>query len=58
MKPKIRHWEIAYHGRNACGLAVFTCYSRGLGQFATDAANLRNARRDAREYFNRKGAGK
>jgi hypothetical protein len=55
MKTKVKHSEITYHGRNAYGMAVFTCYSRGLGQFTTDAANLRTARRDAREHFNRKG---
>lgn len=47
---KIKSSDITYHGRNVSGLSVFTCYSRGLGRYATDSRG-QQARRDALAYF-------
>ncbi len=43
--------DITFHGRNASGYSIFTCYGLGLGQYVTDARG-REAKRAALDYFN------
>jgi len=52
----VKLYEIVYHGRNSQGFAVFSCYSRGLGSFRTDAENREEANADALAHFNREAA--
>jgi hypothetical protein len=49
----IKASDIVSHGRNLFGLTVFSCYSLGLGSYATTAQG-RAAWRAAREYFTAK----
>ena len=55
----VKRSDITYHGRNANGYAVFTCYGLGLGQYSIGGCrNLADAKRAALDYFNRKANGK
>ncbi len=51
MRNKVKQSDITFHGRNASGYSIFTCYGLGLGQYVTDARG-REAKRAALDYFN------
>lgn len=52
--PTVKPSEIVFHGHTfPSGLAVFSCYSRDLGQFRTDEPDEKEAKAEALAYFNR-----
>lgn len=52
-KNTVKASEIVSHGRAfPSGLFIFSCYSRGLGQFRTDAESREEANADALAHFN------
>ncbi len=53
--PRVKASEIVSHGDNGRGLSLFTCYSRGLGQFRTDSRG-REAKRAALAHFTAEAA--
>lgn len=56
MKNTVKASEIVSHGRAfPSGLAVFSCYSRGLGSFRTDETG-KAAKAAALAHFNREAS--
>ena len=50
---KTKPSDIVSHGRNYSGYYVFTCYSRGLGQYSVGGVdNAKEAKGSALAYFN------
>ena len=53
-KNTVKRSDVGYHGKNANGYYVFSCYSLGLGGYTYAGSGITAAWSAALDYFNAK----